>query len=173
MSSQKKASLNIVFDLDKKEIPLLEFEQNVRFMDKKRNVIMEGEFSKIVYMDNHASFNGIYFVFSLRVKTVREDHLGGDKHNLWYSPYEADNQRVIQTIAKYEAALVRAYAQQMHCLKRPSNALRSQLASGNLKCYKLRDATQLRDTMSCVVKISGVWESVDGVGVTYKFLECL
>ena len=34
------------------------------FGDKKTNMIMDGEFSKIIYSDTHLSLNGLFYISS-------------------------------------------------------------------------------------------------------------
>jgi hypothetical protein len=41
-----------------------DFRYNVKFLEKKRNMIMDGDFVKIAYSDEHLAINTIFFITS-------------------------------------------------------------------------------------------------------------
>ena len=58
--------MNIIYPIQNYDI------NNVFFLDPKRNIIMDGKFSKINYSDTNVTLNGIWFtlteIFSLKQK---------------------------------------------------------------------------------------------------------
>jgi hypothetical protein len=155
-----------------------EFRFNVKFLEKKRNLIMSGDFVKLVYSDECMSVNSIFFACQIKCK-YESDY--SEKCTVWYSPYDAVNEGMVQRLIDYEQALLEEYIDQTRCVKRPMCLLKTQLLSGNLRLYKLHNniarsppavcATR-REPTAMLVKISGVWESNEQFGITYKFIEC-
>ena len=47
--------MNIAYSLDKINL------QNVFFLDSKKNIIMDGKFTKIIHSNELITINGIYF----------------------------------------------------------------------------------------------------------------
>jgi hypothetical protein len=163
-----------------------DFRYNLKFLEKKRNLIMEGDFMKVVYSDESMAVNALYFVCILKCKNrtgaerdgeksrTEEPLLFGrksieelnDKCTVWFSPYDSENQKTVQDLIQYEQILIEEYVNQTMCRKMPVLLLKSQFLSGTLRLYKLQHAAHL------VVKVSGIWESNDSFGITYKFIEC-
>lgn len=57
-------------------IPLNKFDANrIYFAEKKRNVVIEGDFIKIIYSDNHVDLNELY-IFCDFVVPIREEESG-------------------------------------------------------------------------------------------------
>lgn len=148
-----------------------DFRYNVKFLEKKRNMIMDGDFVKLVYSDECMAINSIYFTCTLKCKNEDcRDTRQDEKCMIWFAPYDPVNKREIEKIVKYEQILIEEYIEQMHCRKSPMFLLKNQLLSGNMRLYKMHHVQQPPTTM--VVKISGIWESNEHFGITYKFLEC-
>jgi len=171
-----------------------DFRFNVKFLEKKRNLIMAGDFVKLVYSDECMAVNSIFFACQLKCKYESEY---SEKCTVWFSPYDAVNEGMVQRLIDYEQALLEEYIDQTQCAKRPMCLLKTQLLSGNLRLYKLqKNARAPSPQGSCgnsavlqkiarapspqgscgntamLVKISGVWESNEQFGITYKFIEC-
>ena len=51
--------MNISIDLPKVTLP------NVYFLDKKTNIIMDGNFTKILYSNDCFTMNGLYILFPI------------------------------------------------------------------------------------------------------------
>jgi hypothetical protein len=152
-----------------------DFRYNLRFLDKKRNLIMEGDFVKLVYSDECTAINSLFFVSPLKFKqaAVVQD---AEKSTIWFAPYDPHNQTIIQRLIRYEQVLLEEYQSQMMCNKNPMHLLKNQLLSGTTKLYRHRRsvtdaAAAPRTTCEILVKISGVWESNENFGITYKFME--
>jgi len=167
MSSQ----MNII--LDTKRFSL----GNVNFLDTKRNMIMDGNFTKLIYSNEWFSMNGIYFLFPIDVLNIQKIM---NKFIMKFHPYNPSNLSIIQDFAKIEYRIVEYYKQMNNCVKKTSNLLAKQLYSGNIKVYKDYNgdnySTQITqhiehsDDSQYVMKISGIWETRDEVGLTFKLI---
>ena len=194
-----------------------EFRFNVKFLEKKRNLIMSGDFVKLVYSDECMAVNSIFFACQIKCK-YESDY--SEKCTVWFSPYDAVNEGMVQRLIDYEQALLEEYIDQTRCVKRPMCLLKTQLLSGNLRLYKMHNIARApspkggcgnepvlhsiarapspkggcgnepvlhniarapspkggcparREPTAMLVKISGVWESNEQFGITYKFIEC-
>ena len=162
---------------------------NVKFLEKKRNLIMDGDFVKLVYSDESMSINSIFFMCTLKCKyddaffayeTQKIVKRGGetslvtmfDKCTIWFSPYNPVNQSAIKKLIGYEQALLEEYKDQMSCRKTSTSLLKNQLLSGNVRLYRYHGSIQSSLT-TMLVKVSGIWESNEQFGITYKFIECV
>ena len=138
------------------------------FLDKKRNMIMDGEFTKIVFSDELITLNGIFLSCPLYTQPVDKFQ---KKNMVWFQPYHMNNSDLIKRFCLLEREILEYYKEYTESKKIPSYILHNQLYSGNAKIY--RNQLQCEDTVSnemmYVIKISGVWESKDRIGVTYKF----
>ena len=161
-----------------------DFRYNIRFLEKKRNLIMDGDFVKLVYSDENTAMNSLFFVCALKIKqhpttqnvvAVVSDPT--EKSSIWFSPYEPSNFDSIQRMIEFEQVLIDEYKTHVKILKKvPVFSLRNQLLSGNTRMYKLNDMmisgeSSTPPSTQIVVKISGIWESNENFGITYKFIE--
>ena len=137
---------------------------------------MDGDFVKLVYSDENTAMNSLYFVCALKIKQHPTPSVvtGTDlteKSSIWFSPYEPSNFESIQRMIEYEQVLIEEYKTHVKMLKKsPVFSLRNQLLSGNTRMYKLNDVVGV-DPTQILVKISGIWESNENFGITYKFIE--
>jgi hypothetical protein len=49
--------------------------------------------------------------------------------------------------------------------------LKEQILNGNIKLYKEYNNKQEKSCCKIIIKISGIWENEEQVGLTYKFME--
>jgi len=172
---------NIVFEIDQI------FIHNMFLMDNKRNIIMDGKFTKIVYSDDLFITNGIFiqvsFIldnFSISSKDCIENPATNNtpftKCFLLFKATDAYNEKIIQELIKIEYAILDFYKQTFKCDKKSTNILKSQLHNGCIKSYiditeydKL-SRSQFPMKLDFVLKISGIWEDYNNIGLTYKFV---
>lgn len=130
--------------------------------------MMAGDFSKVLYSDSSMAVNAFFFACAMKLKHHDDDL--SEKSTVWFSPYDAANQATIQSLVQYEQVILDEYRKQLGLgRKTPLSLLKNQLLSGNLRLYKMTDRKRPHQI---VVKLSGVWESSETYGVTFKFLEC-
>ena len=157
--------MNIIFDIDDV------LHQNIYFLEQKRNIIMDGYFTKLIYSNEHFTMNGIYLHFSM--KDLKIDNIM-NKQCVHFHPYHPKNLEFIQTLSMLELHILELYKKTHKCNKRISNNLAKQLYSGIVKItpdyYAAPNAQVAKDAASSdyIIKISGVWENSEDVGVTFK-----
>jgi len=141
---------------------------NLFFLDKKRNMIMDGEFTKIVFSDELITLNGVFLTCPLYTQPIDKFQ---KKNIVWFQPYHLNNLDLIQRFCLLERELLEYYKDYTDSKKIPSFNLHNQLYSGNAKIYRnlSNGEEHTSNDMMYVIKISGVWESKDRIGVTYKF----
>ena len=146
---------------------------NTFFLETKRNIIIDGYFTKIIYSNDLFSMNGIYLRFPVEGQTV-DKRLNKNVMRL-YSCIPA-NAQLIHDFSKFEFKIIEYYRQMKSCTKKPSYIFAKQLFSGFLKIYKeynVQDRDNDPDMYlpEYYVKIAGIWETNDEVGITYKMIE--
>lgn len=189
---------------------------NVFFLDTKRNIIMDGNFTKIIYSNHFFSMNSIYLYFPVEINNIEQVL---NKKFIKFNPCSANNINLIQDISKIETRILDYYKMYNNINMRNSNLLSKQLHSGNIKVYQefsysqnspkvyngapvhndrrllTRDSSatlpflrtkQITDSekeevitspnddgckREFVIKISGVWENYEEIGLTYKIIE--
>lgn len=144
---------------------------NTYLLEKRNNVIVEGSFSKILFSNQFFTMNGIYFYLNLQEFDLK-NHLNG--LFLQFHPYQELNLRIIQEFVRIEYNILDYYRRQYHCNKKISNILSKQLYSGCMKIYRdlKKQSTNFNevDNIHYIIKISGIWETIDEIGLAIKLL---
>ena len=147
---------------------------NSHFLEKKRNIIIDGYFTKLLYTTELFTMNGIYFIFPIEISSLEKIL---NKHIIKFAPYSKTNYQIIQEFAKMEYRIIEYYKQMNNCVKKISNTLSKQMYSGSMKIYRdysvdKKPIVNTPDTnVSCVLKISGVWETKEDIGITFKLFQ--
>jgi hypothetical protein len=94
-----------------------------------------------------------------------------NKNMLKFYPSSAINISTIQELAKIEYKIIDYYRQMNNCNKKIACFLTKQLYSGKLKIYKENRAPI--DNMAFIIKLSGIWENSEEIGLTYKVFETI
>jgi len=109
---------------------------------------------------------------------------GDTRYNVYYYTHHLTNLQYIATLTEIENSIINTY-KEIYSIKKNNNlGLSNQLHKGYFKIYKDRkhtlsqnmiyptDNKLLPDTHTkYILKISGVWENMNEVGITYKFIE--
>jgi hypothetical protein len=136
-------------------------ENNIFFCDPiKNNVMTEGNFIRILYSTNCVTFNGIYLLITLNDITCEK----------YYTKYKCNfnvtlHKDIINNIKNIEENLLKKYEINN---KTPQYKIYEQLKNGNFKIFTDIDNTHV---CSFVLKISGIWETHNNYGLTYKFIK--
>lgn len=147
---------NIVYNIDQISI------QNIFLLENKRNIIMDGKFTKIVYSDDLFMTNGIFINVPFML-----DHFSTDSHSarsiqnsaksivensmdtnilslspasytkcfLLFKAAESNNEKIIQELIRIEYCILEFYKQIFKCGKKTTTILKSQLHNGCIKTY--------------------------------------
>lgn len=134
----------------------------IRYLYPKRNTIMEGEFTKILFSNRYVTINGLYLHLPIKFDRRSEDvhHYRGIK--------DRANYQLIMELKELEVKLLQHFKQSMQKTVEFDTILSKQLNTGNIRVYQEKERTR---TNECVLKISGIWESQGKIGLTYKILE--
>lgn len=168
---------------------------NCFLLDTKPNIIMEGNFTKLIYSTPHFTMNGLFISAPLIIHQnntssviTTEDATSGlrclenerSKKSISFHPYLPENLKTIQELSRIEYRILEYYKQLYHRPQKISNVLSKQLYSGIMKLYKdasyteLNELRELKDNLNndqkCIIKISGIWETHTDIGLTIKLL---
>jgi len=160
--------LMMIISIDMQKISL----ENIFLLETKRNNIMNGNFTKITYSNELFTMNGIYVLCPIDVYSVEKIM---NKKQVRLNPSISTNSLLIQEVSKFENRLLDYYRQSRNCDRKVSNLLSKQLQGGCIKVYKDfgndADSPCPTNSMQYVIKISGIWESPEEIGLTYKLFE--
>jgi hypothetical protein len=135
-------------------------EDNVVFCDPiKNNIMLEGNFIRILYSTPICILNGIYL-------SILINHLSIEKYfNKYKCSFDINSHmNVINKIRDIEMGILRKIN---IAGKTPQYKIFEQIRNGNIKIFS--DNIEKNNSMF-VLKIAGVWETDYNYGLTYKFL---
>lgn len=141
---------------------LEQFNQNyVYFCDPiKNNIMNDGNFIRILYSNNFVVFNGIYLLIELNELTVEKYY---NKYKCSFNTYA--NKDIIDRVYEIEDSILK----KINIPNKISQyKINEQLKNGIIKLYN--DFT-IRANASFILKISGIWETNNNYGLTYKFIK--
>lgn len=146
--------------------------QNIYFTDKKKNIIVDGDFIKILYSTNIFEMNGLYILFELEKKEQSWTQIPNRIRRVYsFNLSSKENMDSIEQLCKIEHNIIKRYIVSNCPSKLPSYILRNQLLSGTIKYHsEYKDNGKISDKIKTILKISGVWESPTNVGITMKFI---
>jgi hypothetical protein len=157
--------MNIVLDIANFQLC------NIIFLENKRNIIMDGTFSKIIYTNAFISLNSIYFYFPIEIQHIEKVL---NKNIMKFYPSSVNNMPLVQELSKIEYRIIEYYKQINKIEKKTVCLLTKQLYSGNLKIYKDYSENSKKcsnNNIKYIIKLSGIWETYDEIGITYKIIE--
>jgi hypothetical protein len=157
--------MNLIIKID--DIKL----ENILFLDTKENIIMEGNFTKIIYSNESFMMNGIYLDLSINIFNI-EKIMNKDYYR--FNPLYPENINLIKKISKLENQLLEYYKNNFHISSKINYLLSKQLHFGNLKIFKeyTKNNIEIKEKKNnYILKISGIWENYNEFGITYKLLE--
>ena len=134
-------------------------EDNIYFCEPiKNNVMNEGKFIRILYSTHNLVLNGIYLLV----------HINDITCDKYYNKYKCNfntlhNKDIIDNIKTIEENILR----KIEIKKIPQLKIYEQLKNGNIKLFNEVN----KSFCSFILKISGIWETEDKYGLTYKFIK--
>jgi hypothetical protein len=136
----------------------------IHFLDTKPNNIMEGEFTKLIFSNIDFSLNGLYLLVNLDNIEERPCE-NKNKFILKFPSNNLNNISLIHSIVQIEQRILDVYSKYKKPKKYPKYALHQQLTNGFLHAYYESNKYKSK----YMLKISGVWETAQSYGITYKF----
>lgn len=121
---------NIVYDIQQFQI------QNVFLLENKKNMIMDGKFTKIIYSDDMFILYGIFLKTILLIDGVSTNGISGNKFFLKFHPNHAANENIVNNLINIEYRILEFYKNSFKVNKKITTIMRNQLYNGYLKIYK-------------------------------------
>ena len=136
-------------------------DNNIFFCEPtKNNVMNEGNFIRILYSTHNFILNGIYLLITFNDIYCEK----------YYTKYRCcfnvnTHIDIINNLKNIEENILKKYE---NINKLPQYKIYEQLRNGNLKIF-----TDIGNKTICsfILKISGIWETEDKYGLTYKFIK--
>ena len=136
-------------------------DNNIFFCEPtKNNVMNEGNFIRILYSTHNVVLNGIYLLITFNDISCEK----------YYTKYRCcfnvnTHIDIINNLKNIEENILKKYE---NINKLPQYKIYEQLRNGNLKIF-----TDIGNKTICsfILKISGIWETEDKYGLTYKFIK--
>jgi len=185
---------NVIYDIPQFQI------QNVFLLENKKNMIMDGNFTKIIYSDDAFILYGIFLNVPLLIDGFSTNGISGNKYFFKFQPNHIANEHIVNNLINIEYRILEFYKSIFRVNKKITTVLRNQLYNGYIKIYTSshflhRPASSnsseeassqpmggkpvsLRSSVmdnvypikkTFLIKISGVWEDAESIGLTYKF----
>ena len=150
--------------------------ENMFFLEIKKNIIITGTFTKIIYSTINVIFNGIYLIFPIIEQTCESSKNGGKYNISTFSILNKNNINIIKELNRIEHTIIEYAKDYFNINKMNIYSLRNQLKQGNIKIYNSQysitdDSPPSLTPESCIIKISGIWENEQNIGITYKFIK--
>lgn len=133
--------------------------------DKKRNILINGYFTKIIYSNQYITINSIYY--TLQFESTNITRMNGDMY-MQYDTHNSHNNNTIKRLAYIEYKLLEYYKQVYNLSVNISTSIEKRLQYGKIK-ISCDENSGLKTTDYIVVKISGIWETVNEIGLAIKF----
>lgn len=142
--------------------------RNIFFMDVVKNTVMENSnFVRVNFSNEDIITNGIFLMFELNSTSIER----------YYSKYKctfslSENATILNKLFDIEKQILLSYSSSS--IKNDMNSrriffkLREQLKSGMLKIVNNKTITDAN--IKVLLKISGLWDTGESIGLTYKFL---
>ena len=148
--------MNVVLDLSQFDKDCVHFQKPVR------NTVMDkSNFIRVVYSNELFSLNGLFVKFNLR-NAKTEKYFAKFKCSFGHT----DNEHIVDELIGLEADVLRRTG---ITGKKYACKIREQLQSGTIKLFANEQDGHFGNNF--LLKVSGVWETADEVGVTFKFID--
>jgi hypothetical protein len=116
---------------------------SISFLEMKKNNIINGDFSKIIYSDLNVSFNGLYIYFQIIpnhiISYINNDINNKDsknEYNIFYLDSNNFNSNIVNELSLIEHNIIEYYKELYKNNKATVYQLKTQLQTGNIKIYK-------------------------------------
>ena len=135
---------------------------NVFYLEPIKNTVIDNSsFIRIIYSNQLCTFNGIYLYIAFNDVLLQTNN-----NKVKYSIKPKNNMEIITALKTLECELLDNISIHKHKVYK----LQEQLHNGIIKIIN-NNYTLCNDTNynNYILKISGIWESGDEYGLTYKF----
>jgi len=125
----------------------------------KNNIMNDGNFIRILYSNENIVLNGIYLLIDIYDIVCEK----------YYNKYKCsfnilNNKDIIDNLKLIEEEILKKYK----TTKTPSYKIYEQIKCGYIKIFS---DVGIKQSHSFILKISGIWETQQNYGLTYKFIK--
>ena len=146
--------MNLVKSIDQYDNKSLFFCEPIQ-----NNIMNDGNFIKILYSPPNMVLNGIYLLVNLYDITCEK------YYNKYKCSFNVLNHReIIDNLKIIEEEILKKYKTN----KIPLYKIHEQLRYGYIKVFS---DVEIKQQCSFILKISGIWETQQNYGLTYKFVK--
>ena len=153
--------MNFILDKNKFDV------DNIQLSEMKHNIIIYGNFTKIFYSTPFFVLNNIFIDFEIKPKHYESYTTTGNKYIIYFDFNE--NMETLQKIIDIEKQILDYYLMYRNICKKPEYILKNQIMNKNFKYYK-EMRNNLTFNTKFYLKISGIWENQQHIGITYKII---
>lgn len=137
-------------------------ERYIHFYPSVKNTVMDNSsFIRLGYSNSLVKLNGVYVELTLKPKNVEKYF---NKSKYFYDYFE--NQNEINKIIELENIILEKLQYDRYVNK--AHKLKEQLMSNNIRVFCNNEDKEII-TNKILVKISGIWETENSCGLTFKF----
>lgn len=171
--------MNIVLDISNIYL------NGIFVFDKRKNVIIDGYFSRLVYSTPDFVMNGLYIKCALyKAHEIRHSNsynqfsalcLSSESSTESFRSTESfdlknsHNVTLIGSLCSIEEYVLHQYKEIKNTNKVCVYNLRNQLYSGAIKLSGSTSNYERNECIKLIAKISGIWETDNSIGITFKF----
>jgi len=138
--------------------------ENINLLKKRNNTVIEGTFMKFTYSNEYLTMNGIYLQFTISNMVVQYE---SKFTTIIFQPYDRQNIKYIQYIANIELEILDYYNRLNNTNKKQITVLNKKLYSGNIRT-NLSNSAKINNNIT--IKISGIWETTNEIGLAIKLI---
>jgi len=145
----------------------IRFFDEIRFLYSKQNTVMDGEFTKLLFSRDDFTMNGLHILFPIVLdprsnKSEYVNHIRSIHNNIQL------NAKMIQDFCLLERKLLSQYKKYNRCEKQFELSFYKQISTRQIRVY---NEPNHKLPPIIIIKISGIWESRNQIGMTYKIVE--
>jgi hypothetical protein len=156
----------------------------IYFLDSKKNILMDGIFTKLIYTNEWFTMNGLYINLPIEVQYIetyqprRYDfpQLGVQSQNSGYK------KTIYFSVSQYSTILHQLDLLEQHILskynptdktKHKSFLIMQSLKLGYFRIFHTKEKEKMdpQKKTGFVLKISGIWENPIEYGISYKIMD--
>lgn len=136
----------------------------VFFQNSVKNIIMQdGNFTRIIYSNSLFILNSIIVTIDLHI-THYEKYF--NKYKYFFDCTYENTRKELEKISLIEKQILDRI---QFPNKKPIYRINQQISYGNIKFYT--DTIQYNSEQKIYIKLSGIWETANEYGVSFKFID--
>ena len=143
--------------------------ENIYFVQKvKNNVKQNSYFSRIIYSNELFSLKNIYFSFNLTNTTFKEQYL---KTIIYFNEKDCNLEKLYKIEREFLDKYIEYKSFNRTCEKLiPNYCIYNQCKTNSIKVFKNNNYNIDNNNIQILIKISGIWQTDNNIGITFKFI---